>query len=75
MNFKRGGTLSRLEQFKADKTSLSSANIIAFSSYKLLCEGKLGVSRLISGSYPLRQKQKAFDKLAKGVGIKYAIIP
>jgi L-iditol 2-dehydrogenase len=44
-------------------------------AYKLLCEGKLGVSRLISGSYPLRQIQKAFDKLAKGEGIKYAIIP
>ena len=44
-------------------------------SYKLLCEGKLGVSRLISGSYPLKQTQKAFNRLIKGVGIKYAIIP
>jgi L-iditol 2-dehydrogenase len=43
-------------------------------AYKLLCEGKLGLSRLISGSYPLKHTQKAFDKLAKGVGIKYAII-
>ncbi len=44
-------------------------------AYKLLCEGRLGVSRLISGSYPLRHIQKAFDNLAKGIGIKYAIIP
>ncbi|MEW6419530.1 MAG: alcohol dehydrogenase catalytic domain-containing protein [Nitrospirota bacterium] len=44
-------------------------------AYKLLCGGKLGVSRLISGSYPLSQIQKAFDKLSKGEGIKYAIIP
>ncbi len=44
-------------------------------AYKLLCEGKLRVSRLISGSYPLTHIQKAFDKLAKGEGIKYAIIP
>ena len=44
-------------------------------AYKLLCEGKLRVSRLISGSYPLTHIQKAFDKLAKGDGIKYAIIP
>jgi L-iditol 2-dehydrogenase len=44
-------------------------------AYKLLCEGKLGVSRLISGSYPLKQTQKAFNKLIKGAGIKYAIIP
>jgi L-iditol 2-dehydrogenase len=44
-------------------------------AYKLLCEGKIGVSRLISGRYPLGHVQRAFDKLAKGIGIKYAIIP
>ncbi len=44
-------------------------------AYKLLCEGELRVSRLISGRYPLRNVQRAFDKLAKGIGIKYAIIP
>jgi len=44
-------------------------------AYKLLCEGKLGVKRLISGRCPLKDLQKAFDKLAKGIGIKYAIIP
>lgn len=44
-------------------------------AYKLLCDGRLGLSRLISGSYPLRHIQKAFEKLSKGEGIKYAIIP
>ena len=44
-------------------------------AYNLLLKRKLGVSRLISGSYPLTKIQKAFDKLAKGEGIKYAIIP
>jgi L-iditol 2-dehydrogenase len=44
-------------------------------AYKILCEGKINVSGLISGSYPLNQIQKAFDKLARGRGIKYAIIP
>jgi L-iditol 2-dehydrogenase len=44
-------------------------------AYKILCEGRINVSRLISGSYPLNQIQKAFDKLVKGIGIKYAIIP
>ena len=44
-------------------------------AYKLLCEGKINVSRLISGSYPLNQIGKAFDRLSKGKGIKYAIIP
>jgi L-iditol 2-dehydrogenase len=43
-------------------------------AYKLLRGGKLGLLRLISGSYPLKHTQKAFDKLAKGMGIKYAII-
>ena len=44
-------------------------------AYKLLCKGRIGISSLISGSYPLNQLQKAFDKLARGIGIKYAVIP
>ncbi len=44
-------------------------------AYKLLSDGKLKVSSLISGRYPLKNIQKAFDKLIKGEGIKYAIIP
>ncbi|MEW6571305.1 MAG: alcohol dehydrogenase catalytic domain-containing protein [Nitrospirota bacterium] len=44
-------------------------------AYKLLCSGKLEVSKLISGIYSLRNIKKAFDKLSKGEGIKYAIIP
>jgi len=44
-------------------------------AYKLLSKGTLGVSRLISGRYPLTKIQRAFDKLAHGEGIKYAIIP
>lgn len=45
------------------------------NAYKFLCNRKIQVSRLISGSYPLRHVQKAFDKLIKGEGIKYAVIP
>jgi len=44
-------------------------------AYELLCKGRLGVSGLISGKYPLKHIEKAFNKLAKGVGIKYAIKP
>lgn len=40
-----------------------------------LLHGSLDVSRLISGSYPLRDLHLAFEKLARGEGIKYAIIP
>ncbi len=44
-------------------------------AYELICGRKLGLSRLISGRYPLKDIHKAFDKLSKGVGLKYAIIP
>jgi L-iditol 2-dehydrogenase len=44
-------------------------------AYALLCKKKLGVSQLISGSYALSRTRHAFDKLAKGEGIKYAVIP
>jgi L-iditol 2-dehydrogenase len=44
-------------------------------AYAFLSEKRINVSPLISGSYPLRHTQKAFEKLSKGVGIKYAIIP
>jgi L-iditol 2-dehydrogenase len=44
-------------------------------AYKLLCSNNLNVSWLLSGRFPLKQTQKAFEKLSKGVGIKYAIIP
>lgn len=44
-------------------------------AYKLLQSGKIKVSKLISGRYSLKCTEKAFRKLIKGEGIKYAIIP
>ncbi|MBI4822936.1 MAG: zinc-binding dehydrogenase [Nitrospirae bacterium] len=44
-------------------------------AYELICKGKLGLKRLISGRYPLKDIKKAFDRLKMGEGIKYAIIP
>ncbi|KAF0145035.1 MAG: L-iditol 2-dehydrogenase [Nitrospirae bacterium] len=44
-------------------------------AYGLLKAGKINVSKLISGKYPLKNTAKAFLKLKKGEGIKYAIIP
>jgi L-iditol 2-dehydrogenase len=44
-------------------------------AYELLCSGRIDVKPLISGRYPLKHTQKAFEKLSKGKGIKYAIIP
>lgn len=44
-------------------------------AYRLLKTGRIKVSKLISGRYPLNDIEKAFLRLAKGEGIKYAIIP
>jgi L-iditol 2-dehydrogenase len=45
------------------------------SAHELLRSGRLKTARLISGSYRLKDIRKAFDNLARGKGIKYAIIP
>jgi L-iditol 2-dehydrogenase len=44
-------------------------------AYNLLCNSSINVRPLISGSYPLADIRKPFDRLARGDGIKYAIIP
>jgi L-iditol 2-dehydrogenase len=44
------------------------------TAYGLLRDS-LDVSPLISGRYPLKDLHKAFDRLSKGDGIKYAITP
>jgi len=44
-------------------------------SCETLINGKLRVNKLISASYPLRDITKAFARLKKGQGVKYAILP
>lgn len=44
-------------------------------AFKILASGRLKLGMLITGKYPLAELGKAFDKLSKGQGIKYAIIP
>lgn len=44
-------------------------------AYNLLKNGPIKVSMLISGNYPLKDVEKAFQKLIDGEGLKYAIIP
>lgn len=41
----------------------------------IINEKSLPLHELITGSYPLRQTEKAFLNLSKGKGIKYAIVP
>lgn len=45
------------------------------TAYGLLGDGKIKVAGLISGRLPLGRLDEAFGALAKGKGIKYAIIP
>lgn len=44
-------------------------------AYRLLAEGTLDVSPLITGKTTLRNIQSVFERLKKGAGIKYAINP
>ncbi len=44
-------------------------------AFKLLSSRKIKANGLISGRYPLNKLKTAFERLAKGDGIKYAIIP
>ena len=44
-------------------------------AYELLCGRNMNIAKLITGNYPLRHVHKAFNRLAKGQGIKYAIVP
>lgn len=44
-------------------------------AYGLLADRKIDVASLITEQYPLNELQKAFDLLAQGRGIKYAIQP
>ncbi|MCC6346903.1 MAG: zinc-binding dehydrogenase, partial [Nitrospirales bacterium] len=43
-------------------------------AYSLL-KGSIDVSPLISGAYPLSDLPAAFERLSRGEGIKYAILP
>lgn len=44
-------------------------------AYEILRDGKLKTREFISGSFPLKHIQKAFDLLQMGKGVKYAILP
>lgn len=44
-------------------------------AYRFLKDRGIPVSRLISGTFRLEDTKKAFQKLMKGQGVKYAIIP
>lgn len=45
------------------------------TALRLIAQRRIPVERLISGSYPLRQLNAAFEQLLQHHGIKYAILP
>jgi L-iditol 2-dehydrogenase len=47
----------------------------AHTALERLRHGQLPVERLISGTYPLRELVAVFERLDRGEGIKYAIVP
>lgn len=47
----------------------------ARTALERLRQGQLPVERLITGTYPLREIAAVFDRLDRGEGIKYAIVP
>lgn len=44
-------------------------------AFNLLTEGSLGWGELISDTYPLTRIGRAFQRMAEGKGLKYAIVP
>jgi L-iditol 2-dehydrogenase len=44
-------------------------------AFFLLKNKKIGVKKLISGTYSLQEIEEVFARLVKGTGIKYAIVP
>ena len=47
----------------------------AHTALERLRHGQLPVEQLISGTYPLRELVAVFERLDRGEGIKYAIVP
>ena len=76
----KSGTLACFDTHKLHYDAITLRGVFHFTprdvktAYKLLSE-KINVSPLISGHYPLKKLPIALEKLSKGKGIKYAIIP
>lgn len=77
----RGGTTVRYKADRLHYDEITLKGTFHFSpedvkkAYKLLKEKKIGVGKLISGTYPLQAISDVFSKLVRGEGIKYAITP
>ncbi len=76
----KGGTRVTYDTYRLHYDEITLKGVFHFkpvdvkTAYGLL-KGKVNVSPLISGHYPLKDLHIPFEKLSKGEGIKYAIIP
>ena len=76
----KGGTKVSYDTYRVHYDELTLKGVFHFTprdvktAYALL-NGKLDVSPLISGSYPLKDLIIAFQMLMRGEGVKYAIVP
>ena len=74
------GTIVTYDTYRLHYDELTLKGVFHFTphdvktAYNLLKE-TINVSPLISGSYPLKNLHIALDRLSRGEGIKYAIIP
>jgi L-iditol 2-dehydrogenase len=75
------GTIASYDTYRIHYDEITLKGIFHFTpadvreAYKLLSSRAINVSPLISGNYPLEKIREPFDKLSRGEGIKYLIIP
>jgi len=75
------GTIVTYDTYRIHYDEITLKGIFHFTpedvreAYRLLGNGSINVAPLLSGSYPLADIRKPFEHLARGNGIKYAIIP
>jgi len=44
-------------------------------AHRLLAEGIIDVAPLLSGTLPLAELPLAFERIGRGEGVKYALVP
>jgi L-iditol 2-dehydrogenase len=75
------GTVASYDTYRIHYDEMTLRGIFHFTpadvkeAYRLLGEGLINVKPLISGSYPLENIREPFERLSRGEGVKYAIIP
>jgi L-iditol 2-dehydrogenase len=75
------GTAVTYDTYRIHYNEITLKGIFHFSpadveeAHKLLSSGAIQVKPLISGSYPLEKIREPFERLSRGEGVKYAIVP